>query len=427
MLQTEHKWNVGLIAPVLLICYVVILFRVFNISIYEDTKARDFYHGDSYSDINAHSTAMYTYDYGFAKSKGLPVWKYKGDSDTTNIAVYTHYPSLPDDLAGVYAKIFNTKSESVIRIIPVLISLAFAALIFYVLNLFYKDKALASISGCIILLSNYFIFWADNLHKHQYEELLKWLFVGLIYIYYEGGKKQRMLLFWMILIFIVNANISFEPIVYMAVVTVGFSIIYDKTLFSKETILLGLAAVSGVFIHLLQNYLYFGSVELVYKDMADVATLRAVGAGNNVEQNELKRSLTWFDFANIPNLIQMRLERVFLIPGPAFFVFAYLAFKKFKKEHTKLYSILIVLLIASVSWLLLMTQHATVHCFTIRHFGIFYAVAIGVGLKEYYTLYQTKIKHITWMLILHYIFITYIVCMMVAQQFIDYFRYGILY
>lgn len=426
MLQTENKWNVGLITPVLLICYAVILFRVFNISIYEDTKARDFYHGDSYSDINAHSTGMYMYDYGFSESKGLPVWKYKGDFDTTNIAVYTHYPALPDFLAGVYAKIFNTKSERIIRIIPVLISMAFVVLIFYVLNLFYKDKALASISGCIILLSNYFIFWADNLHKHQYEELLKWLFVGLIYLYYEGGKKHRMLLLWMIIIFIVNANISFEPIVYMAIVTVGFSIIYDKTIFSKETIWLGIAAVSGVFIHLLQNYFYYGSIELVYKDMIEVATLRTVGAGNNV-QNELKRSLTWLDFANIPNLIQMRLERVFLIPGPAFFVFAYLAFKKLKTENTKLFSILLVLLVASVSWLLVMTQHATVHCFTIRHFGIFYAVAIGIGLKEYYALYQTKIKDTRWMLVLHYIFMAYIIGMMVAQQFVDYFRYGLLY
>jgi len=428
MLKSEaNNWNIGLICITVIICYTVIISRVLNISMYDESKGRDFYHGDGYSDINAHSTGMYMHDYGFLKSKALPAWSYTGNKDTSQVSFYTHYPALPDFLTGVYAKSFNTKNERVIRIIPVMLSVVFAVLIFHVLNIFYQDKTLASISGCILLLSNYFIFWADNLHKHQYEEMLKWLFVGLIYVYYEGKKQQTGMFIALIIVFIINANISFEPIVYMAIVTLGFAIVYDKTIFSKETILLGLSAVIGFSVHLMQNYFYLGSIPLVIDDMFNAVTLRTVGVSNGSIENELNRGLTWMDVVNIPNLIQMRIERVFLIPGPAFFVFTYLAFKKVKAENRNFYKILFVLLIASISWLFVMTQHATVHCFTIRHFGIFYALVIGIGLKAYYELYYSKIKFSKVLLALHYIFWGYIVVMAFSQQFYDYFRYGILY
>ncbi len=132
----NSSWNWKLISSVLMISYTVIFFRLVNVSMYDDTKARDFYHGDSYSDINAHSTGMYMFDYGFLQSKLLPVWHYKGDNDKSTVSVYTHYPALPDVLAGVYAKLFNSKHEIYIRIIPIAFSFVFVFVIFFVLNLF---------------------------------------------------------------------------------------------------------------------------------------------------------------------------------------------------------------------------------------------------------------------------------------------------
>jgi hypothetical protein len=296
---------------------------------------------------------------------------------------------------------------------------------FFVVNQFVRDKRKTTFAVCIMLLSNYFIFWADNLHKHQYEELLKWLFVGLMYWYYEHEKKSLGALLGLLVIYVVSANISFEPIVYLAIVTVGFAIIYDRTIFTKETILLGLTAVLGFGLHMLQNYYYLGSIDLVIQDMSNAATLRTVGT--NTEVSDLGRSLTWVDFANIPNLIQMRIERVFLIPGFAFFVFVYLAFRKLRQDEPKILRILIVLLIASLSWGFVMTQHFTVHCFTIRQWGLFYALVLGFGLPEYWTLYQTKIKQSKKWLTLHYLFMGYILAMALSQHVYDYFRYGILY
>jgi hypothetical protein len=423
-MSTLSNWNKLLIIFTLIFCYIVIIARVANVSMYDNSKARDFYHGDGRSDKNAHSTAMYFFDFGAQKSYYLPVFDYKGNNDTSSVSVYTHYPALSDNLTAIYAKLFQTKNERIIRIIPVVLSCLFVLLIFYLLHTFYQDKKLASITGCILLLSNYFIFWADNLHKHQYEEFFKWLFVLIIYLYYENNRKGYYLLFLMV-IFIINANISYEPILYMAIVSVGFSLLYDKKLFSKETILLGIAAVIGLSVHLIQTSFYFGNIHLALNDMKEAATLRTIG--NETGLNELGRKLDWTDYLNIPNLIQLRIERVYLIPGFAFFFLGFLGLKKVKNENKKTFSILIILLIASISWFLLMTQHATVHCFTIRQFGIFYTLALGYGLVAYYELYQSKIKFSKLYLTLHYLFWVYIIAMAISQNFIDYFRYGLLY
>ena len=102
--------------------YSLVLWRVFAISMDASNRGRDFTHGDSYSDRNTYSAAMYFYDYGFSKSKFLPVWDYKGDSAKAGGA-YTHYPSLPDILASVSANIFHSKNDRIIRFFPVILSL----------------------------------------------------------------------------------------------------------------------------------------------------------------------------------------------------------------------------------------------------------------------------------------------------------------
>jgi hypothetical protein len=422
----KDKWRLSLWLTVVF-CYTIILIRVCNVSMFDNSHARDFYHGDSYSDKNSYSTALYMYDFGMFKSKGLPVWHYQGDKDTANVYVYTHYPALPDFLTGVYSYIFNSKSEVMLRIIPVFVSMFFALAMYWILFFMIKNKQQAIIALIVMLLSNYFIFWADNLHKHQYEELFKWLFVGLLYWYYEQVEKRS---FWIILllalIYMVIANISFEPIVYLAIVTVGFSIIYDKSLLTKETIVLGVSSCIGFGLHLYQNYLFFGSWMDVVNDLMSAASTRTIGGGDLVA-NELGRTLNWLDFMNIPNLIQMRIERVFLFPGLLFFGLMVLVFMHLKKNNTKMYRILWVLLIASLSWSLVMTQHFTVHAFTIRQWGMLYALVIGFGLVLYKKWYLSILSKSKWGVLLHYIIILYACSMAITQHFYDYVRYVIFY
>lgn len=415
-------WNWKIILPVVFLCYLLILWRAFTISMFDETKARDFYHGDAYSDKNAYSTAVYMMDYGFTKSKLLPVWNYYQKSDSSKAAVYTHYPALPDVLTAVYAKTFQSTNETIVRIIPILFSIAYIFIIAFVLKLYSNDNFNSSITLCILLLSNYFVFWADNLHKHQYEEMIKWLYIGLIYIYYQSKEKKSILLLLMALLFIIVSNISFEPVIYLAIVTIGFSLIYEKKLFTIETITLGFSAIIGVLLHLYQNYLFLGDWNAVIHDLTDAAKLRT--AGSESIQNELGKTLTWVDYLNIPNLTLMRLERIFLIPGPVFVYLLYLVLNK-KNNIQKITKLIVVtLVLASLSWAFLMTQHFTVHCFTIRHWGIVYGLVIALAIPEYILLFNSlKERKSNW-LYLHYAIWVYITIMACSQHFYDYWRYG---
>lgn len=69
--------------------FLLVVWRILNIDLYDSNKGRDSIHGDGYTDKFTHSAAMYFHDYGFAKTKGLPVLDYKGDFNTEGTGVYT--------------------------------------------------------------------------------------------------------------------------------------------------------------------------------------------------------------------------------------------------------------------------------------------------------------------------------------------------
>ena len=77
------------------------------------------------------------------------------------------------------------------HIFPLLLGMIWFFLIFKILETLLPDKKQALIGGAILVLSNYFIAWADNLHKHTLEELLKWLYVYCIYRYYNDAESNK--------------------------------------------------------------------------------------------------------------------------------------------------------------------------------------------------------------------------------------------
>lgn len=407
-------------------CFSIIIIRVINVPLFEAGKARDSIHGDAYSDINTYSAMQYFFDFGFTKSFLLPIHNYKGDKNETNINAYTHYPALPDILAGIYAKILNTDSDRLVRIFPIILSIVFFFFIFYFLKNILPDKNAAFIGSMILVLSNYFIFWADNLHKHLYEEFIKWIYVYVLFIYYKGGQNNK----WLILIcgflFIIAANVSFEPITYLMVVTLGMSWIFKRKIVTWENTFLIFMVFTGFALHFYQNVLYFNSLDTAIKDMTYAAELRTTG--NASAQNEMKRTLVLMDYVGIPFDWMNRIERFFLIPGPAFFFFAYLGLKEIKQTNKQLFELGIVLIIATLIWNIAMTQHALVHIFTTRHIGIFYGFVIGYGILKYYSFFKRDwFSGITYKKTLHIAFITYIFAMALTQHFWDYIRYGFFY
>ncbi|HYG16258.1 MAG TPA: glycosyltransferase family 39 protein, partial [Bacteroidia bacterium] len=246
-LLNKYKW------AIFIFCFLLIGWRTFTITT-TNGKGRDNVYGDSYSDINTLSAVRYFHENGFTKSAWLPIHLYDGPGDTT-WGAYTHYPALPDILAGFYSKILDTTHEPALRIFPILLSMLWFLLIYKVLETLLGDKKQAFIGGTVIVLSNYFIAWADNLHKHALEEILKWLYVYCIYRYFNSERQFKWLAL-MCIVFVLAINVSFEPATFLAVVSIGFSLLYQRKLFTAATILPGIAAVVGFGLHMWQNAVY---------------------------------------------------------------------------------------------------------------------------------------------------------------------------
>jgi hypothetical protein len=319
-------------------------------------------------------------------------------------------------LAGMYGKILNTTNESILRIFALLWAICLFFLIYKVLETLLKDKKQAFIGGSILVLSNYFLAWGDNLHKHTLEELAKWLYIYCIYRYFNDEEPKKIWVLWMCLIFLFAVNISFEPPVYLAVVSIGFSLLYRRNIFTPATIFPGIAAVVGFMLHMWQNVLHFGSWAIAYDDMKAAFLLRTTGQeteGITVNEigdkgfNLFDLMFEWFN----------RMERFYLIPGWAMLLLGAWGMWHMYKNRRKLFYITLILLLASISWSFVMMHHAYVHLFTSRQWAIWYGLICAYTLPLYYQEVKTAFEERkTGLMISHTIFILYIIGMALSQQ-----------
>lgn len=422
MLKNITGRHILLISLAVLIAYFISIWRVANVPVYGSKQGRSSIRGDQYSDTLVHQAGMYFYDFGFRKSSFLPMHGYKGDQNDLNIHAYTHYLPLPDILCGVYMKILRTKDDQTIRVFPLLISLLWLFLIFKTLLLITKNINHTILGFSILILSNYFIAWADNFHKHMFEELSKWWFLYCTWMFMV--EKNKKYIIWAVLAMALAISVSFEAALVNMVLFTMLTILFQRKIFTKEIIMIGTMAVFIFLIHLWQNTLYFDSFEIAIDDLLHSYQQRAVGHGPNV--NELGHPIGFLDYLTSPIKSINRIERFFLISGWAamiLFIF-YL-----KKEKTNNYiKLLISLFIASVSWSLIFPQHSSVHAFTSRNWGLFMGIITAVILPYYFTFLKATWSKSTLYKTIHCIFIGYILVMAVSQQIWElYLKYGLLY
>lgn len=405
---TKYRWYI------FTFCFLLIAWRAFTITT-ANGKGRDNVYGDSYSDINTLSAARFFYDSGFIVSYGLPVHQYDSVGDTKH-NTYTHYPALPDILVGVYAYVLHTTREPLLRIFPILLSMLWFFLIYRVLKQYLKDDLQAFVGGSLLVLSNYFIAWADNLHKHALEEFLKWLYMYCIYQYFTVGQNKNKWLVAMCATFLIAVNISFEPATYLAVISIGFSLIYTRKLFTPATILPGIAAVVGFLLHFWQDIAYWGGLDAALTDMEAAFVLRTTGqetigyTASEIGDKSFGLHQLAFEWFN-------RIERYYLIPGWAFLVLGFWGVRDMYKNNRRLFFITLTIFIATLSWSFAMMHHAYVHMFTSRHWGIFIGLVCGYTLPMYWAqvkmaFAQKKYPPIT----IHVLFIGYIAAMAISQQ-----------
>lgn len=370
---------------VLLFATAFIGYRSLQISMFEKSERRNFMRGDAYSDINLYSAVQYFNDSGLAKTYGLPVHYYKVPlkDSTFTVTAYTHYPALPDLLAYGYSQLLRSQKEVMLRLPMIAISMFYAFLLFVFLSQIIENKQIAWLSWLLIIISNYYLGWSDSLHKHVYEELLKCVFI-LLLIRYDQKPRQR-ILFGLFLTMLIVANVSFEPIVFLAVVCVGYSWYKYKTIFTAITVIPAIAAVLGVALHFFQNIGYFGSLDAALLDLSETARLRAAGIETSGPMVKLEQTFGLQQWLSLPFVWLNRAERFFPIPAFALIAMSIFAYRRCKQNISKTQQTWsILLLIASFSWYLVMAQHAYVHAFTMRQAGLFYALISGTILYYFW-------------------------------------------
>ena len=406
---------------IFLLCFLLMGIRL----LYIPATERDHVYGDGYSDINTLSAARFFHDSGFVKTAFLPVHGYPQSHPTK---VYTHYPALPDILAGCTATVLNTGDERALRLFPFLLSIFFFFLIYRVLNSLTGDFRSAFIGASMLVLSNYFIAWGDNLHQHLYAELVKWMFIGLLFQYQEAQRKSRSAFLGLLVLMVLAVNISFELPVYLGVATAGFALIYQRSLFTRETLGLFAALLFGFALHILQNVLYLDSFRLAIEDMKNALVFRTTGADDvgyipekpfSVAQNAWQIPIDWFN----------RMERYYPLPGWFLLATLFWSLPVIRKQSPRLFQICIALFVASAAWGVVMPQHAYVHLFTNKHFGLWVGLMMAISLPVYFQVVKQHFQEKkTALMALHIGLIGYAAVMCITQQLIGlWWKHGCIY
>jgi hypothetical protein len=411
---------------VFIFCYSLIIFRWLNIPITDKTsEARIGVYGDAFSSRNVYSSAMWFKDIGYRKTKALPVFNYNGNFNQSGVEVYTHYPPLPDILGGVYTRLLNTKSPYSISIIPILLSIFFFFFLQIALRKIIPDPKAAFISWLMMVTSCYFICWADDLHQHLYTELLKWLYIYVLYRHFTETKKR-----WMLpalcSIYFIQSLITFEAIPFLAIITLGFSIIFTKKIFTAVNLLILMMPVLGVALHFFQNYLYLSSWQAVTEDMKNAFLKRTTGEINN----ELGRTIKATDFLRMWSYeLWFRMGRMFTLSAIPFIVVSAFALYHFYYKSRNHFKMAVTFFIAGIAWIFIMPQHAIVHTFTVKHLAIFTAFVSGYGLLRYLELFQLHLHSKQYLLLLfHFVFIGWMFYSFVFNQvFYVYLKFGFAY
>jgi hypothetical protein len=295
------------------------------------------------------------------------------------------------------------------------------------LSALIPDGGSAFVSWLLLVMSCYFICWADDLHQHLYTELLKWLYIFILFRYLTTSPK-----IWMLAslcgIYFIQSWLTFEAIPFLAIITLGFFFIFSKKILSPVCLLLLFMPVMAVGLHLFQNYLYFGTWDAVFSDMKNAFLKRTAGTGE--WGNELGRQVQAFDFIKMwTSELWFRMGRMFAIPGIPFFGLAIYALVRLYREYRMHFKMAVIFLVAGVAWIFVMPQHAFIHTFTVKHLAVFIGFVSGFGLVKYRSLVKMHFKEGAWYWkVFHVLIITYTLYGVACNQvYYVYLKFGFAY
>lgn len=415
--------------PILVLLFFAYLLVIYRALFIGESNARSFLRGDAFTEYLSYNGIRYFFDHGFRPTYGLANYGYKGavaerkQKEVDRGQVYLHYPPMTDNFTALTALAFGTVDIRILRIVPILFSFLWLWVMLRVLHLWHKDAMELWLSFGVLFMSNYFIAWADNTNKFMYEELIKWTVLLIVLRRFKFGEKSTDLPF-LFLLFFIMAGVSYDGMVVSAFLVTALTITYRKRLLTLETVVPAMGALSGLALHFFQVYLFLGSWDAFMADTRAILKSRALGQG----PSEIPPVTLWSYMQHLFYWNINRIERFFLIPGWALLLFAVILYRKWREDQDERAKLIWVLLVCSIAWNLVMWQHAMVHVWTARNWGLFVGLISGPGLVWLYGKLRNQTVLPRWQIALLWLVVIYIGGMALTQQVWDlYLRYGFLF
>jgi len=359
MTHTDHRFfNIALIL-IVIIMFVAVCFL---------SKVDVLWPYDKYSNINALVAGENFYRYGFLKLHLLPV-HYKGDL-TDNPDYYLHYPPLAEIVNGLVRKV-GIESLAIMRFMCGTVFVAGAIFLYFGLRRILGDLvSLCSIS--FLLFSVYFYGYSVNLYHYSYNFFFLGLFFWLFFraLCDDGSEKNCWVTLWFV--FLLQSLTSFEFILYMQVFMWGYFLIMGE--FRKRLpllIILLSAPVVGVGLHFLQNCWAIGWTAAI-----------ADGLGFGKRHGSLLSSGRWSALLKLPAFVEKTVDYYFNLSffGVFLIVSIILTIRhRFSMlARRSVLALIISLILATISWYLIMPAHSYVHQHVVSHFLILILVLMGI-------------------------------------------------
>ncbi len=363
-----------------LFCCIILFFIIYRAWLPSNRFNRGHLDGDSYSEKNVLCAGEHFFKKGFIKCRFLPIHK-KGPLGE-NTQYYTHYPPLPDIING-FLRMGGFQSIFSFRLFSVFLSIVMLTMLYLLIKVLFNDALIALIGTIYTGMTPYFLFFADNLQQHLYNELFV---VGAILCFILFDKKlEKIYIIWTCFFVFLLSLTSFEYIIYLLIFFWGYYFIFRRDWPIKYLLIFSSSIFCGLFLHFAQNVWALGGIKEAFFDLKTAFYHRTIGkvlvnsAAGLLDHSLDKEVMKGF----IPEIIR-RIDYFFSINIVILLSSLFsLQFLCAKRENLKFYyKILGLLFFCGISWWIFFVQHTVIHAFTGRHIMLFIVLLVSILIKE---------------------------------------------
>lgn len=342
----------------------------------EKSEYREHYRGDVFAELNAFTGGLNFARHGFAKLYFLPgIARYEDSYEQlAKQRLYTHYPPGPDLMSGVMQRLgiggFYQQKACLLVLNVIAVFLMAAA----IRRLLPEQGSIAAwVLVALTVTSVWFVWWAGNVQKFGYEDL-----VTALGFWAVVSRRERVFLATCFL----AMWVSFEPVPWLGLLGVFLAgQRFFENVWTLRRAAGYVAAMMAVFfvafgLHLAQNALYFHSVTAAIQDLLGSYQARTTAEHlDEASRYHLAKHLVKAFFAT------------WWFYGIGVLGLAAVGLRATIRQRRWLP---VALLAAGLMWALTFRAHSMLHALTWRHLGIGLMVLATIGFLSWWE--QSPVK-----------------------------------